>query len=190
MTEKEKAAAGLLYRPADKVLLRECRRAKRVCARVNHCVFFRIKRRAHLLRKLLGHVGKNAYFEPPVYFDYGYNTFIGEDFYSNHNLTVLDTARITIGDHVFIGPNVGIYAPAHPLDLKSRDDGLEAAAAITIGNHVWIGGSVCILPGVTIGDGAVIGAGSVVTWDIPANVLAVGNPCRPIRTIDQSKPNL
>ena len=153
MTEKEKAAAGLLYRPADPELFSACQRSKRLCARINRRV--RSAGRNRLLAKLLGQLGSNAYFEPPVYFDYGYNTFIGDYFYSNHNLTVLDTGRITIGDHVFIGPNV------------------------------WIGGSVCILPGVHIGDGAVIGAGSVVTHDIPPNVVAVGNPCRPIRTIVQ-----
>lgn len=186
MTEKEKAAAGQLYRPADPALLRECQRSKRLCFRINHCRFGGIRRRMRLLRRLLGALGREAYLEPPVYFDYGYNTFIGDHFYSNHNLTVLDTARITIGDHVFIGPNVGLYAPAHPLDIEMRNAGLESAAAITIGNNVWIGGSVCVLPGVHIGDGAVIGAGSVVTHDIPPNVVAVGNPCRPVRSIRQA----
>ena len=129
--------------------------------------------RNRLLKKLLGHLGNDAYFEPPVYFDYGYNTFIGEHFYSNHNLTVLDTGRITIGDHVFIGPNVGLYAPAHPLDIETRNAGLESAAGITIGNKVWIGGSVCILPGGHIGDGAVIGAGSVVPHaSIPTGIIS------------------
>ena len=142
---------------------------------------------ASFLPFMLGHLGSDAYFEPPVYFDYGYNTYIGDHFYSNHNLTVLDTGRITIGDHVFIGPNVGIYAPAHPLDIETRNAGLESAADITIGNNVWIGGSVCILPGVHIGSGAVIGAGSVVTRDIPPNVVAVGNPCVPIREIPQAQ---
>lgn len=185
MTEKEKAAAGQLYRPADPELFRACQRSKRLCARINHRV--RSASRNRLLKKLLGHLGSDSYFEPPVYFDYGYNTFVGDHFYGNHNLTVLDTGRITIGDHVFIGPNVGLYAPAHPLDIETRNAGLESAAGITIGNNVWIGGSVCVLPGVRIGDGAVIGAGSVVTHDIPPNVVAVGNPCRPIRAILQGE---
>lgn len=185
MTEKEKAAAGQLYRPADPELFRACQRSKRLCARINHRV--RSASRNRLLKKLLGHLGSDPYFEPPVYFDYGYNTFVGDHFYGNHNLTVLDTGRITIGDHVFIGPNVGLYAPAHPLDIETRNAGLESAAGITIGNNVWIGGSVCVLPGVHIGDGAVIGAGSVVTHDIPPNVVAVGNPCRPIRAILQGE---
>lgn len=185
MTEKEKAAAGQLYRPADPSLFRACQRAKRLCSHINHSFLFRLAGRTRLLKKLLGHLGNASYLEPPVYFDYGYNTFIGDHFYSNHNLTVLDTGKITIGNHVYIGPNVGLYAPAHPLDANTRNMGLEFASAITIGNDVWIGGSVCILPGVTIGDGAVIGAGSVVTRDIPPNVVAVGNPCRPIHKIEE-----
>lgn len=183
MTEQEKAAAGLLYRPLDPALLDRCRRAKQLCFRVNHLPSRWQRRRMALLRRLLGGLGEDAYFEPPVYFDYGYNTFIGDHFYSNHNLTILDSARITIGNHVWIGPNTGLYAPAHPLDAETRDAGLEWGKPITIGDHVWIGGSVCVLPGVTIGEGAVIGAGSVVSRDIPPYVVAVGNPCRPIHSI-------
>lgn len=183
MTEKEKARAGLLYAPADPELLEECRRAKRLCYEINHLPPQDLDGRMALLRSLLGGLGEDCYFEPPVYFDYGYNTFIGSHFYSNHNLTILDCARVTIGDHVFIGPNVGFYPPAHPIDAETRNRGLESAGPITVGNHVWIGGSVSILPGVRIGDGAVIGAGSVVVRDIPNYVVAVGNPCRPIRRI-------
>ena len=181
MTEKQKAAAGLLYRPMDDQLFSECQRAKWLCFRINHLPTLWRRQRLKLLRKLLGSLGSDSYMEPPVYFDYGYNTFIGKSFYSNHHLTVLDTGKVTIGDHVFIGPNVGLFAPAHPLDIEDRNAGLELAHPITIGNDVWIGGNVCILPGVTIGDGSVIGAGSVVVHDIPPHVVAVGNPCKVVR---------
>ncbi|MBP3284244.1 MAG: sugar O-acetyltransferase [Clostridia bacterium] len=119
---------------------------------------------------------------PNFYCDYGFNIEIGENFYSNHNLVILDANKVKIGDYVQIGPNCGIYTSGHPLDSETRMK-LEFAKPITIGNHVWLGGNVCVMPGVTIGDNTVIGAGSVVTKDIPANVVAVGNPCRVIKKI-------
>ncbi|WP_325198983.1 sugar O-acetyltransferase [Oscillibacter sp.] len=183
MTEKEKARAGQLYFPADPELFSECQAAKQLCFEINHLHPRSLETRDFLIRKLLGKVGASCYMEPPFYFDYGYNTIIGDHFYSNHNLTVLDCARVLIGDHVFIAPNVGIYTAAHPLDAQTRNSGMESAAPVTIEDNVWIGGSACILPGVTIGEGAVIGAGSVVANDIPPRVLAVGNPCRPVRPL-------
>lgn len=183
MTEKEKAKKGMLYRPSDPELFSECQEAKRLCFQINHTDSGWMEKREELIKKLLGEIGESSYMEPPFYFDYGYNTYIGSHFYSNHNLTVLDCARVTIGNHVFIGPNVGLYTPKHPLDAETRNMGLESAAPITIGDNVWIGGSVCVLPGVTIGEGAVIGAGSVVVSDIPPYTVAVGNPCRPVKKV-------
>ena len=120
----------------------------------------------------------------PFFCDYGYNIEIGENFYSNHNLIILDGNKVIFGDNVFIAPNCAFYTAGHPIDVNRRNQGLEYAKPIKIGNNVWIGGNVVVLPGVTIGDNTVIGAGSIVTRDIPANVVAVGNPCRVIKQID------
>ena len=119
--------------------------------------------------------------------DYGYNIEIGENFYSNHNLIILDANKVKFGNNVFIAPNCGFYTAGHPLDYEIRNKGLEYAKPITVGNNVWIGGNVIVLPGVTIGDNVIIGAGSVVTKDIPDNKIAYGNPCRIIRDNDQYK---
>ena len=121
--------------------------------------------------------------EPNFYCDYGYNIEIGENFYSNHNLVILDPAKVIFGDNVFIGPNCGFYTASHPLEAEERNKGIEMAKPIKVGNNVWFGGNVTVLPGVTIGDNCVVGAGSVVVKDIPANSVAVGNPCKLIRTI-------
>ena len=141
------------------------------------------KEKTQLLKSFLGKTGENLIIEPPFACDYGYNIEIGENFYANVNLVILDGAKVSIGANAFIAPNVGIYTAGHPLDAEQRNRGLEYARPVTIGNNVWIGAGVCILPGVTIGDNTVIGAGSVVTKDIPSNVLAVGNPCRVIKEI-------
>ena len=121
--------------------------------------------------------------EQTFWCDYGYNIEIGENFYSNHNLIILDGAKVTFGDNCFIAPNCGFYTAGHALDIKQRNQGLEIAWPITVGNNVWFGGNVIVLPGVSIGDGCIIGAGSVVNKDIPSGVLAAGNPCRVIRKI-------
>ena len=121
--------------------------------------------------------------EPNFYCDYGFNIFLGKNFYSNHNLVILDANRVEFGDNVFVGPNCGFYTSGHPLDYEIRNKGLEYAKPIKVGNNVWIGGNVCVMPGVTIGDNVVIGAGSVVTKDIPSNVVAVGNPCKTLKEI-------
>lgn len=123
--------------------------------------------------------------EQPFYCDYGYNIEIGENFYANMNCVILDEAKVTFGDNVFIAPSCGFYTAGHPLDVEQRNRGLEYARPIRVGNNVWIGAQVCVLPGVTIGDNTVIGAGSVVNRDIPANVIAAGNPCRVIREITE-----
>ena len=128
---------------------------------------------------------QNFWIEQPFLCDYGYNIEIGENFYANYNLIVLDCAKVTIGDNAFIAPNVGIYTAGHPLTAEQRNSGLEYAYPITIGNNVWIGAGVHICPGVTIGDNAVIGAGSVVVKDIPPHALACGVPCKVVRYITE-----
>ena len=136
-----------------------------------------------ILRDLLGGCGERFQFNQPFRCDYGDNIFIGENFFANFNLTILDEAEVRIGDNVFIGPNVSIYTACHPLDTESRNKLLEWSEPVTIGDNVWIGGSATILPGVTIGDNVVVGAGAVVTKDVPANVVVGGNPAKIIKKI-------
>lgn len=185
--EKEKMLSGQLYDSNVDLLERERNKAKELCNEYNSIKPSSKIERKNKLKQILGKIGENITVEPNFYCDYGYNIEVGENFYSNHNLVILDPAKVTIGDNVFVGPNCGFYTASHPMDANARNRGLEYAKPITIGNNVWIGGGVSILPGVTIGDGAVIGAGSVVVASIPANVLAAGNPCKPIREIDEKK---
>jgi len=133
----------------------------------------------------LGNTSETLLIEQPFYCDYGYNIEIGSNFYANMNCIILDEAKVSFGNNVFIAPGCGFYTAGHPLDVQQRNKGLEYAYPISIGNNVWIGAHVCVLPGVTIGDNTVIGAGSVVTKNIPANVLAAGNPCKVIRVITE-----
>lgn len=135
------------------------------------------------MKKILGKTKEKFFIEQPFVCDYGYNIEIGENFYSNHNLTILDGAKVQFGDNVFVAPNCGFYTAGHPLDYETRNKGLEYAKPIKVGNNVWIGGNVVVLPGVTIGNNVVIGAGSVVNKDIPSNSVAVGNPCKVIKKI-------
>ena len=183
MNDKDKMLLGKLYNPLNDVLPVERERAKMLCYKFNKLAPNNILKRTHYLSKLLGKTGKNFLIEQPFQCDYGYNIEIGENFYSNHNLIILDPAKVTFGDNVFIGPNCGFYTPEHPLDASTRNKGLEYAKPIKVGNNVWFGGNVIVLGGVTIGDNAVIGAGSVVVKDIPANTVAVGNPCRVLREL-------
>lgn len=134
---------------------------------------------------LFGKYSKSSCIELPFYCDYGKNIFLGEKFYANHNLTILDAAEVRIGDNVFVGPNVGMHTSGHPIDFERRNKGLEYALPITIEEDVWIGSSVTIIGGVKIGRGTVVGAGSVVIRDLPDNVVAAGNPCRVIRSITE-----
>lgn len=184
MTEKEKCHLGLLYDANyDKELLADREKVKELLYGYNRLRPSQQEEKTQLLKSFLGKTGNSLIIEPPFACDYGYNIEVGENFYANVNLVILDGAKVRIGDNAFIAPNVGIYTAGHPLDADRRNKGLEYAYPVTIGNNVWIGAGVIILPGVTIGDNAVIGAGSVVTKDIPANTLAVGNPCRVIREI-------
>ncbi|MFK0521641.1 sugar O-acetyltransferase [Paenibacillus illinoisensis] len=190
MTEKEKAQQGLLYdNNNDPQLVNERLEAKELCYDYNQLRPSMISEREAIMRKLLAKTGEKFWIEQPFYCDLGYNIEIGENFYCNHNAVMLDAAKITFGSNVFIAPNCGFYTAGHPLDAEQRNQGLEIALPITVGDNVWIGGGVSVLPGVTIGDNTVIGAGSVVTKDIPAGVIAAGNPCRVIRAITEADKN-
>ncbi|MBP3415012.1 MAG: sugar O-acetyltransferase [Clostridia bacterium] len=186
MTEKEKAAAGLLYNANyDKELIADRIASQKKCKAYNAIDNEDTEKRREAIKNIVAQIGEGGYIEQPFYCDYGYNIKIGKNFYSNYNLVILDCALVTIGDNVFIGPDCGIYTAGHPINAQQRNEGLEYAYGITIGSNVWIGGGVRIMPGVTIGDNCVIGAGSVVTKDIPSGVIAVGNPCRVLREIDE-----
>ncbi len=190
MTEKEKAAVGMLYDGSyDEILKEERSVCKKLCYEYNMLPPFKEEERKALLKKIIGKTGKDVWIEPSFWCDYGYNIEVGENFYSNHNLVILDCAKVTFGDNCFIAPNCGFYTAEHALDVEQRNKGLEVALPIKIGNNVWIGGSVCVMPGVTIGDNTVIGGGSVVVKDIPAGVIAAGNPCKVIRKITEADKN-
>lgn len=183
-TEKEKMLCGEIYDGNyDTELLNERQECKTKCFAYNNLSPMQKDHKIELLTKLLGKCTQNIIIEPHFWCDYGYNIEVGDNFYANHNLVILDGAKVKFGDNVFIAPNCSFFTPGHPLDVERRNKGLEYAYPITVGNNVWIGGNVTILPGVTIGDNTVIGAGSVVTKDIPENVVAVGNPCRVIKQI-------
>lgn len=185
MTEKEKMLAGMIYDANyDPQLMAERLDCKELCRDYNELRPKNMQARTELLHRLLGEVKGNLLIEQPFVCDYGYNISVGKNFYSNHNLVILDCAKVSFGDNVFIAPNCGFYTAGHPLEAAERNKGLEYARPITVGDNVWFGANVSVLPGVTIGDNCVIGAGSVVNKDIPANSLAVGNPCKVIRTID------
>ncbi len=185
MTEKEKMLAGEIYDANyDPNLIAERQDCKELCRDYNDLRPKDMEARTQMLHRILGHIAGDLLIEQPFYCDYGYNIRVGRNFYSNFNLVILDGAPVTFGDNVFIAPNCGFYTAGHPIDPVERNRGLEYARPITVGNNVWIGAQVCVLPGVTIGDNCVIGAGSVVTHDIPAGSVAVGNPCRVIRRID------
>jgi maltose O-acetyltransferase len=182
-TEKEKMLAGELYNALDPQLLAERLRTQLLFQQLNATPANDVAERDRLLRTLLPHVGKELGLNSPFYCDYGTNITVGDQVFLNFNCTILDVAAVTIGSRTLLGPGVQIYTATHPLDYQERASGLESAKPIIIGEDVWIGGGVIICPGVTIGARAVIGAGSVVTKDIPADTLAVGNPCRVIRVL-------
>lgn len=170
---------GELYVANDEELVRERKRAKALCRQYNAGDR---DDGLHLLRELFGYE-TDVYLEPPFFCDYGYNIEFGRRSYANHNLVILDCTRVRIGNDVYIAPNVVISTATHPIDPVARVSGRESAAPITIHDSVWIGAGALILPGVTIGAGTTIGAGSVVTRSIPAHCVAVGNPCRVLRSL-------
>ena len=182
MTEKEKQEAGYLYTPTDDMKTHRFS-IQDACMEYNKLLPSQVKERRDFLSNILGKVGKNCNILPPFKCDYGYHIELGENFFANYNFIVLDGNYVKIGDNVWIAPNVGIYAAGHPFDMEERIGGLEYAFPVEIGDNVWIGGGVSIIGGVKIGKNSIIGAGSVVTKDIPEGVLAVGNPCRVVRKI-------
>ena len=182
MTEKEKMLAGMEYSAVDPQLLQELNEVKEVIHRYNHLSPSATTERLDILKGLLGHIADDEIIiNQPFYCDYGKQISVGKRFFANFHLTILDEAKVTIGDDCFIGPNVSIYTACHSTDPVERNSRREWAEPVTIGDNVWIGGSVTILPGVTIGNNVTIGAGSVVTRDIPSDTVAVGNPCRVIK---------
>ena len=185
MTEKEKMLAGMIYDANyDKELMKERIKAKDLCFEYNYSIKpSEVKKQNEILKKLFGKTKKNFTVTAPFWCDYGYNIEIGENFYSNHNVVILDGAKVIFGDNVFVAPNCGFYTAGHPLDSERRNMGLEYAKPITIGNNVWFGAGVHAMPGVTIGNDVVIAAGSVVTRDIPSGVVAAGIPCEVIKKI-------
>ncbi|WP_304609941.1 sugar O-acetyltransferase [Muribaculum intestinale] len=186
MTEKEKMLQGMIYDANnDAALITERLECKELIRDYNDLRPKDVEARDALLRRILGDVKGDILIEQPFYCDYGFNISVGKNFFANFNMVVLDEARVVFGDNVFIGPNCGFYTAGHPIDSIERNKGLEFARPIIVGNNVWIGANVTVVPGVTIGDNCVIGAGSVVTKDIPDNTVAVGNPCKVIKSIDK-----
>ncbi|UXV34710.1 sugar O-acetyltransferase [Staphylococcus sp. IVB6181] len=181
MTEKQRMLNGELYDSRDPELVKERHKARHANKAINNA--FSIKERMQQFKQSIGKCGENPFIEPDIHFDYGYNIEIGDHFYANCNPIMLDVAKIKIGDHVLLGPNVQLITATHPLNPRERATGLELGYPITIGNHVWIGAGAIILSGITIGDNAIIGAGSVVTKDVPANKVYAGNPARYIKDV-------
>lgn len=194
MTEKEKMLAGKIYDTSDEELAAMRLKAHKLSARYNNVFEDEEDIRNKILSELIPNIGKGTYIQGPIQFDYGAFTTFGENCYANFNFTVLDICPVTIGDNVFFGPNCMLATPVHPFryqerNIKYKEDGTayddEYAKPITIGSNCWLASNVVVIGGVTIGEGCVIGAGSVVTRDIPANSLAAGNPCRVIREITE-----
>ena len=182
-TEKEKMLAGEPYQAWDKTLYNERIECRKTLQKLNNSIPDTDKWRS-AITELLPNTQDKVYIEPPFRCDYGSNIILGKNFYANFNCIVLDVNRVEIGDNVMFAPNVQVYTAGHPLDVKGRiEEGIEFGLPIKIGHNVWVGGGTIICPGVTIGDNSVIGAGAVVCKDIPANVVAAGNPCRVIRKL-------
>ncbi len=186
MDQKERMHKNLPYKAWLDGLAEERLECKKKIYEYNHLPPERWEERTALIKNILGSTGEYVHIEEPFHCDYGSNIEVGENFFANYNLTVLDVGKVTIGDNAQIAPNVSIYTAGHPVYPDSRNSGYEYGIDISIGDNVWIGGNTCILPGVHIGNNVVIGAGSVVTKDIPDNVIAAGNPCRVIREITEN----
>ena len=176
--------AGELYDPLDKELLEDRLRTRLLLKELNDTREDQAEERSRILKELIPDAGEGLWLQPPFYCDYGTNMAVGEKVFFNFNCVVLDVAQVTIGSRTLFGPNVQVYTATHPMNHQERASGLEFAKPISIGEDVWIGGSAVICPGVSIGNRSVIGAGSVVTKDIPAGVFAAGNPCKVIRVLE------
>jgi len=188
-SSKELMLASEPYRAMGNELFLERQHAKEELYKYNNLSPSKLKERNQLLKRLFGATGSRFFIEPPFRCDYGYNIEIGENFYANYNCTILDGAKVTIGNHVMFGPNVNLFTAGHPIHFEPRNEGWEYAFPIVIGDHVWIGGNTVVNPGITIGHNTVIGSGSVVTKDIPSNVIAAGNPCRVLRQLTDDDKN-
>lgn len=188
MNQKERMLANLPYKAwLDGLSEERLENKKRIYA-YNNLPPEEYERQTQLIKEILGKTGQFVHIEAPFHCDYGYNIEVGENFFANYNFVVLDIGKVRIGANAQIAPNVAIYTAGHPIHPEARNSGYEYGIDVTIGDNVWIGGNACIMPGVHIGDNVVIGGGSVVTKDIPSNVIAVGNPCHVVREItDEDK---
>ncbi len=183
-TNKEKMLAGEFYQSFDQILSNERQAVQKLLYRLNQLEPDNFKEKSEILNLIFSNLGKNTFIELPFRCDYGYNISVGKNFFANYNCTFLDSAPIKIGDYVLFGPSVSLFTSGHPIDVEKRKKLFQFAKPITIENNVWIGGNTVVNPGVTIGENSVIGAGSVVTKSIPANVVAAGNPCIVIRNLN------
>jgi galactoside O-acetyltransferase len=185
MTIREKMQSGELYLPSDETILKEQYARLEILYDFNATRPSELEKREEILRRLFAEIGEDCYIEPPLHANWGSHTHFGNHVYANFNLTLVDDGDIFVGDNVMFGPNVTLATAGHPVEPERRRLGMQFNIPIHIGNNVWIGAGSIVLPGVTIGDNTVIGAGSVVTKDIPAGVVAVGNPCRILREIGE-----
>ncbi len=185
MNQKERMLANLPYKAWMDGLSEERTENKKKIFKYNNMDSGDVAGKDMLIKEILGKTGNTVCIESPFHCDYGYNIEVGENFFANYNLVILDVAKVKIGDNAQIAPNVAIYTAGHPIHPDSRNSGYEYGIDITIGDNVWIGGNTCIMPGVKVGNNVVIGGGSVVTKDLPDNVIAVGNPCRIVREITE-----
>ena len=183
MNQKERMLAGLPYKAWLDGLSEERMENKKRIYRYNSLSPEQGEEQAALIKEIIGKCGENIWIETPFHCDYGWNIEVGENFFANYNLTILDVGKVVIGKNAQIAPNVSIYTAGHPVHPDSRNTGYEYGIGVTIGDNVWLGGNVVICPGVTIGDNSIIGAGAVVTHDIPADSIAVGNPCHVIAEV-------
>ena len=185
-SSKDKMLNGQPYLETDGELFKERQFVRSQLFQLNQIDPKRVKARNQIFKNIFGKISGKFFIEPPFYCDYGYNIEFGDNFYANFNLTILDSAKVIIGDNVMIGPNVGLFTSTHPINPELRIAGVKFARPIIIGHNVWIGGNSVINPGIKIGNNVIIGSGSVVTKDIPSNVIAAGNPCRITREIKES----